>query len=67
MKFNVSGVRVIPYGPMPDELDRAVDQIVQAALEGQQHLQKIDSPVRDSLEVVLVSRAEWAMLRDEVQ
>ena len=66
VKFNVSGNRVIPYGPMPSELERAVSQIVASAFSGMQDPPPIDSPVRSSLDLLTVSRSEWADLKDEI-
>jgi tetratricopeptide (TPR) repeat protein len=66
VKFNVSGNRVIPYGPMPNELNRAISQIVKSALSGVQDPQKIDSPVRNSLPLLTAPRSEWDALHDEI-
>jgi len=66
VKFNVSGNRVIPYGPMPNELDRAISQIVASALSGVHNPQKIDSPVRNSLPLVTAPRSDWDALHDEI-
>jgi tetratricopeptide (TPR) repeat protein len=66
LKFNVSGNRVISYGPMPNELDRAVSQVVAAALSGLRDPLKIDSPVRSGLPLFIALRSEWDALRDEV-
>jgi tetratricopeptide (TPR) repeat protein len=67
VKFNVSGNRVIPYGPMPDELDRAISEIVAAALKGMQDPLRIDSPVRNSLSLVSAPKSEWDGLRQEIR
>jgi tetratricopeptide (TPR) repeat protein len=66
LKFNVSGNRVIPYGPMPNDLDRAISQIVASALSGLQDPLKIDSPVRNSLPLHTAPRSDWDALRDEI-
>jgi hypothetical protein len=66
LKFNVSGNRVIPYGPMPNELDRAISQIVASALSGLQDPLKIDSPVRNSLPLLTAPRGDWDALHDEI-
>ena len=66
VKFNVSGNRVILYGPMPNELDRAISQIVASALSGLQDHLKIDSPVRNSLPLVTAPRSDWDALHDEI-
>ncbi len=67
IKFNVSGNRVIPYGPMPDELDLAISQIVATALRGMQEQPWIDSPVRNSIDLVTAPRSEWDGLREEIR
>jgi len=66
VKFNVSGNRVIPYGPMPNELDRAISKIVASALSGMQDPPPIDSPVRNSLPLLTAPRTEWDNLRNEI-
>lgn len=66
VKFNVSGNRVIPYGPMPNELGRAISQIVASALGGVHNPQKIDSPVRNSLPLVTAPRRNWDALHEEI-
>jgi tetratricopeptide (TPR) repeat protein len=66
VKFNVSGNRVIPYGPMPNELNRAISQIVASALSGVRDPLKIDSPVRNSLPLLTAPRSDWDALRDEI-
>jgi tetratricopeptide (TPR) repeat protein len=66
VKFNVSGNRVIPYGPMPNELDRAVSQIVATAVAGIQDPEKIDSPVRNSLPLYTALRSDWDALREGI-
>ena len=67
VKFNVSVNRVIPYGPMPDELDRAIEQIVTTALRGIQDPLQVDSPVRNSLPLLTAPRSEWDGLRQEIR
>ena len=67
VKFNVSGNRVIFYGPMPDELDHAIGQIVASALEGMRDPLWIDSPVRNSLPLLTAPRSEWDDLRQEIR
>ena len=66
VKFNVSGNRVILYGPMPNELDRAIDQIVAAAFTGLQNPTEIDSPVRRSISLITAPRGDWEALRNEI-
>lgn len=66
VKFNVSGNRVIPYGPKPNELNRAISQVVAAALSGVRDSGKIDSPVRSSLPLVTAARGDWDAMRAEI-
>ena len=66
VKFNVSGNRVIQYGPRPNELNRAIDQIVASACGGVQDPLKIDSPIRGSLPLHTAPRSEWDALQDEI-
>jgi hypothetical protein len=51
---------------MPNELDRAISQIVASALSGVHNPQKIDSPVRNSLPLVTAPRSDWDALHDEI-
>jgi len=67
VRFNVSGTRVIPYGPMPGALEQATQQITEAAVDGLMHPDRIDSPVRDSLRLVAVTRQNWDELKAEVE
>lgn len=66
VKFNVSGNRVIPYGPMPDELDVAISQIAASALKGIRDPDWTDSPVRRGLPLVAVLRSEWEEIHREI-
>jgi tetratricopeptide (TPR) repeat protein len=52
---------------MPDELDRAIGQIVATALTGIQDPLQIDSPVRNSLPLLTAARSEWDSLRAEIR
>jgi tetratricopeptide (TPR) repeat protein len=67
VRFNVSATRVIPYGPMPSALELATQQITDAAVDGLMHPDRIDSPVRDSLLLVAVTRQDWDGLRGEIE
>ncbi|WP_433325980.1 tetratricopeptide repeat protein [Spirillospora sp. CA-294931] len=67
VKFNVSAARVIPYGPMPDELDTAKQQIVAATVDGLANAKRIDSPVRENLPLVSIPRDELNALHAENQ
>jgi hypothetical protein len=66
LKFNVANVRVIPYGQGPDALEKAIEQIVDAATIGLNRPGHIDSPVRDSVALIPVTRAEWEALESEI-
>jgi tetratricopeptide (TPR) repeat protein len=66
VKFNVSGNRVIGYGPMPNELDRAINQIVASASRGMRDSHWVDSPVRKDLALVTVPQSEWDALHREI-
>jgi len=65
VKFNVAANRVIPYGCGPSELETARRDIVRAIVHGMRS-NEVDSPVRENLGVISVSRAELDMLRAEV-
>jgi tetratricopeptide (TPR) repeat protein len=65
-KFNVGGNRIIPYGPRPTELRRAITDIVAAASYGLRNADHVDSPVRRHRESVTINRAELDGLRKEI-
>jgi tetratricopeptide (TPR) repeat protein len=65
VKFNAAANRVIPYGRGPSELEAARRDIVRAIVHGMTSNQ-VDSPVRENLGVISVSRAELDMLRAQV-
>ncbi len=65
VRFNVSANRVIMYGPMPDDLDAAVQLIADAAVEGLSG-KAVDSPVRDGLDLIVLGRKQVADLESEV-
>src|SRR4029077_5215220 len=44
LPFNVSANRVLAYGPMPDELDQAIEGIVASVLAALQDPAWVDSP-----------------------
>ncbi|MEU3917791.1 tetratricopeptide repeat protein [Streptomyces sp. NPDC029004] len=67
VRFNASSSRVIPYGPMPDELEESIRQITEAAVDGLRNPWRVDSPVRDGAAYILVSRAEHELLREEIR
>jgi tetratricopeptide (TPR) repeat protein len=66
VRFNVSGNRVIPYGPMPNQLDRAINQIVDSALSGMRGPHRVDSPVRNNIPLVTIPQSELEVLRNEI-
>jgi hypothetical protein len=55
IRFNVSANRVILYGPMPSQVNMAIDRISSAAVEGFTG-EAVDSPVRDSLDRLIVQQ-----------
>ncbi len=65
VKFNVAPNRVIPYGRGSSELEAARRDIVRAIAHGIKNNQ-VDSPVRDGLGLISVSRAEVDQLRVEL-
>lgn len=67
VRYNASSSRVIPYGPMPDELEDSIRQITEAAVTGLQNPQRVDSPVRDGADFMLVSRTSHESLQAEVR
>jgi tetratricopeptide (TPR) repeat protein len=66
VKFNVSGNRVIPYGPNPKDLKKAISAIVKSALTGLKSPDRIDSPVRNSLSLCTVPRSDWEAKEAEI-
>jgi tetratricopeptide (TPR) repeat protein len=67
LMYNVSGNRVIRYGPMPGELERAVSGIVEAVLGGLREPRPVDSPVRTALSLYTAPRRDWDALHDEIE
>lgn len=65
VKFNVAPNRVIPYGRGPSELEAARRDIVRAIAHGVKSKQ-VDSPVREDLGLISVSRAEVDQLHAEL-
>ncbi|MFF7987358.1 tetratricopeptide repeat-containing protein [Streptomyces sp. NPDC007901] len=66
VRFNASASRVIHYGPMPEELKEAQQQITQAAVEGLRRPERVDSPVREGSEYVTVPRSDYEALAAEM-
>jgi tetratricopeptide (TPR) repeat protein len=67
LPFNVSANRVLSYGPMPGELERAIDSIVASVLAALRDPGWIDSPVRTSVDLLTAPRSEWEGLRAQVR
>lgn len=67
VRFNASSSRVIPYGPMPDELEESIRQITEAAVGGLRSPSRVDSPVRDGAAFMLITRAEHDSLQEEIR
>ncbi|MBD0741322.1 tetratricopeptide repeat-containing protein [Streptomyces sp. CBMA152] len=67
VRYNASSSRVIPYGPMPDELEHSIRQITEAAVTGLQSPWRVDSPVRDGSAFMLISRQEYDFLQEEMR
>lgn len=67
LPFNVSANRVLSYGPMPGELERAIDSIVASVLGAMRDPGWIDSPVRTRADLVTAPRSEWEGLRAQVR
>lgn len=65
--FNVSTSRVLPYGPMPDQLEHAIESIVASAVDAIADPGRVDSPVRRSTDLLTAPRTEWDALRDQVR
>ncbi|MEU3342771.1 tetratricopeptide repeat-containing protein [Streptomyces sp. NPDC006668] len=66
VQFNASANRVIRYGPMPEELQTAQQQIAQAAAEGLCQPEHVDSPVREQSDYVTVPRSHYEALAAEI-
>lgn len=67
LPFNVSANRVLSYGPMPGELERAIESIVTSVLAAMRDPGWIDSPVRTSVDLLTAPRSEWEDLRAQVR
>lgn len=67
LPFNVSASRVLSYGPMPDELERAIENIVAAAVEAIADPGRVDSPVRRSTDLLTAPRSQWDALRAQLR
>ncbi|MBW8482054.1 tetratricopeptide repeat protein [Actinomadura parmotrematis] len=66
VRYNAVINRVIEYGPMPDMLDEAIQRIAAAAAAGLREPSRVDSPVRDGAQLVLVPRRAYDALAAEV-
>lgn len=66
VRFNAAANRIIEYGPMPDALEDAVHRIARAAVDGIRAPTRIDSPVRQGSPMILVPRARYEDLVDQL-
>jgi tetratricopeptide (TPR) repeat protein len=64
LRFNVSSTRSIIYGRSIGKARAAINGIVSAAMAGLTNVHGVDNPVRDSLDLITVSRAEFEKLQD---
>ncbi|MEO7193578.1 MAG: tetratricopeptide repeat protein [Pseudonocardiaceae bacterium] len=67
IKFNASSTRVILYGKGPAVLRKAIESVAKAAVEGFENRTLCDSPVRDGLPFVQISRSELEGLRAQIE
>lgn len=67
IKFNASSARAIPYDKGPSVLRRAIESVTKAAVEGFENPALCDSPVRDGLPFVEISRAELEDLKAQIE
>lgn len=65
VRLTVSSNRVIPYGPQPARLSRAMGDIPTAVIEGMSS-PTVDSPVRDSSDMLTAPRRDWVRLQNEI-
>nr|WP_221373872.1 tetratricopeptide repeat protein [Actinoplanes polyasparticus] len=65
--FNAQPNRMVIYGQNIDEKGAAIEKIVKAALLGLTSKGVVDNPVRESLDVVMVPRAELAGLHQAIE
>jgi tetratricopeptide (TPR) repeat protein len=67
IKFNASSTRAILYDKGPAILRKAIEGVTKAAVEGFENRTLCDSPVRDSLPFVQISRSELEDLRAQIE
>jgi tetratricopeptide (TPR) repeat protein len=67
VKFNASSARVIFYDKGPAALRRAIESVTKAAVAGFEDRAHCDSPVRDGLPLVEISRAELEDLKAQLE
>ena len=69
--FNVSSSRTIPYGKDPDLLNKSIDEVVAAIIEGldkiNQNTNYCDSPVRENSDLVTYSQAKIDTIKKEIK
>jgi tetratricopeptide (TPR) repeat protein len=67
VKFNASSARVIFYDKGPTVLHRAIESVTKAAVAGFENRAHCDSPVRDGLPLVEISRTELEDLKTRLE
>ena len=67
IKFNASSTRVILYDKGPAILRKAIEGVTKAAVEGFENRTLCDSPVRDDLPFVQISRSEIEDLKAQIE
>lgn len=67
IRFNANDNRAIEYGWKPKELQDAINRITETALYGLRNPDHVDSPVREASDQILVSRAEYGALREDLE
>lgn len=69
LKFNVASARAEPYSSDPDALERAIDRVVKAVIDGLKAKERgdTDSPVRQGGLVRTITTAEYDALQAELR
>jgi hypothetical protein len=67
IRFNASSNRAILYGKGPALLRKAIERVTKAAIEGFEDGARCDSPVRDGIPFVQISRAELDDLKTLIE
>jgi tetratricopeptide (TPR) repeat protein len=67
IKFNASSTRAILYDKGPAVLRKAIESVARAAVEGFEDRTLCDSPVRDGLSLVQISRDEHEDLKAQIE